>query len=315
MSSLILTADDADFQQYLDEPTDTARIKPATEFLDEVMTAIFDTPAISGAALPWDKAYDKLRFRPGEVTLWVGMNGHGKSMMTSHVMLDFLFQGEKVCIASFEMKPQSTLKRMARQVNGISTPSREQVQAFLSFCQGRLWIYDQLGSVDANNLLAIIRYCKTKLGITQFVVDSLMKCVRGEDDYNGQKMFVDSLCTLARDFGVHIHLIHHSRKLSDEFAPPGKMDSKGSGAITDLVDQVVTVWRNKRKELLFQTASSDYDPTSPDAMLIVDKNRHGEWEGRIGIYFDAPSQSYTEWQNRPKQYDLSDYLPQMGEPV
>jgi twinkle protein len=45
-----------------------------------------------------------------------------------------------------------------------------------------------------------------------------------------------------------VHLVMHSRKKEDEFAPPGKFDAKGTGTITDLADNVMTVWRNKKKE-------------------------------------------------------------------
>jgi hypothetical protein len=39
-----------------------------------------------------------------------------------------------------------------------------------------------------------------------------MKCVAGEDDYNGQKTFVDELTAIARDYGMHIHLVHHIKQ-------------------------------------------------------------------------------------------------------
>ena len=73
------------------------------------------------------------------------------------------------------------------------------------------------------------RYCAKELGIKHVFIDSLMKCVRGEDDFNGQKDFVDELCSLARDNQIHIHLVHHIRKLSSEAETPDKTDVKGSG--------------------------------------------------------------------------------------
>ena len=76
-----------------------------------------------------------------------------------------------------------------------------------------------------------------------------MKCVSGEDDYNAQKNFVDALCSVARDLNIHIHLVHHIRKLSSEAQLPDKTDVKGSGSITDQVDNLLMVWRNKAKEL------------------------------------------------------------------
>ena len=48
---------------------------------------------------------------------------------------------------------------------------------------------------------------------------------------------------------IHRRLVaHHLRKPKDENEVPDKHDNKGSGAITDQVDNVMLVWRNKRKE-------------------------------------------------------------------
>jgi twinkle protein len=145
----------------------------------------------------------------------------------------------------------------------------------------------------------VIRYCADKLKVKHFVVDSLMKCVRGEDDYNGQKDFVDTLTSLARDLNIHIHLVHHVRKGESEDRPPGKMDAKGSGAIADQVDQVITVWRNKKKEREVEQMRraggtiDDVTRAKPDSMLICDKNRHGEWEGSVALWFHPHSLQYT----------------------
>jgi twinkle protein len=154
-----------------------------------------------------------------------------------------------------------------------------------------------------------MRYCSDKLKINHFVIDSLMKCGIAEDDYNRQKAFVDQLCAHAKDTGMHVHLIAHSRKSQDEYAVPGKMDVKGSGAITDQVDNVLTVWRNKRKELeIGKLVAKNQDipddlREQPDAMVICDKQRHGEWEGRIALWFDTKSFQYLDGQRgRPHQF-------------
>lgn len=94
-----------------------------------------------------------------------------------------------------------------------------------------MWLYDQYGSVEPSKLYNVIRYCVEELKISHIIIDSLMKCVRGEDDYNSQKHFVNMLTTLAHDYDIHIHLVHHVRKAASESYIPGKFDSKGSGAI------------------------------------------------------------------------------------
>jgi twinkle protein len=135
-----------------------------------------------------------------------------------------------------------------------------------------------------------------------------MKCVAGEDDYNGQKDFVDQCCVLAMAAGVHVHLVHHIRKPSDETQMFSKFDVKGSGAIVDQVDCAIGVWRNKRKEEKRRQGKLAEDEESlPDAVLIVDKNRHIECEGKFGLYYVPGAQSYTDFRGRPVRYDLGEH--------
>lgn len=307
---MILTPDSVDFARYAQAPHDADKIVAPSVFRDETIAYLYGQGQQSGATLPWQKTHGHLRFRPGEVSLWMGINGHGKSLLTSHVMLDFLHQGQKVCIASFEMKPKATLARMSKQAAGSHLPTERFVDAVINHATGRLWLYDKLGQTDPKHLLAIMRYAVAKLGIQHFVVDSLMKVVRGEDDYNGQKNFVDDICAFAQDANCHVHLIHHSRKLGDESQIPGKMDAKGSGAIVDQVDQSFTVWRNKKKEQMRQQGK-EVDEGMPDAILVCDKNRHGDWEGKVGLFYLPGATSYSESPNRPMHYEYGRYMPQL----
>lgn len=310
-SDIFLSGDDIDFAAFAEEPHDKDKIVGPRQFRDETIAYLMGTESMSGCTLPWAKTHDHIRFRPGEVSLWMGINGHGKSLLTSHVMLDFLHQSQKVCIASFEMKPRATLARMAKQAAGNAQPTARFVDGFISHSTGKLWLYDKQGHTNPEHLLAVMRYATSKLGIQHFVVDSLMKVVKGEDDYNGQKEFVNSICATAQDYNIHVHLIHHSRKLGDEGSIPGKMDAKGSGSIVDQVDQSFTVWRNKKKEQQRQ-AGKEVDESLPDAMLICDKNRHGDWEGRVGLYYVQGATSYTERPGRPMHYNYDRYMAEEG---
>jgi twinkle protein len=146
------------------------------------------------------------------------------------------------------MRPEITLARMARQATGMRIPTSLSLDAFDNWKKNHLYLLDHHGMIYADSMLAVCRYASTELGIQHIVIDSLMKCVKGEDDFNGQKDFVNALCSIAQDTGMHIHLVHHIRKGSDENHLPGKFDLKGSGSITDQVDNVFIVYRNKRKE-------------------------------------------------------------------
>ena len=208
------------------------------------------------------------------------------------VLLGFLGQGMGSCIASLEMAPRITLARMCRQYFRVSRPEPELIREFHDAVGKHLCVYDQSGTVTDKKIFSVIRYAAEELELKHFVLDSLMKCGIAEDDYTGQKMFVDRLCAEAKDTGMHIHLVAHSKKQKDELVPPGKMDVKGAGSMTDQVDNVITWWRNKKKE-----QADCPDQSEPDAMLICDKQRNGEWEGRAAFWFDRVSQNFVENRN------------------
>jgi len=285
--------DSIDFDAYLQGPDESASIRPASDWLEEVVAAFERPKHQSGATLPWLNTHDVVRLRHGELTIWPGMSGHGKSMMIGQVALGVMAQGEKVCIASMEMKPASTMQRLCRQAFGCNAPSRRDIQDLHTWTNNRLWLYDQQGQVSPERILAVGRYCHERLGVSHFIVDNLLSCGIAEDGYDQQKQFVLSLATHAHDTGQSVHLLAHSRKGKDELTPPGKFDVRGSASITDLADNVFSVWRNRGKEMAQEEGRHEKD-RDEDALLIVCKHRHGEWEGRIRLWFDRRSQTYLQ---------------------
>jgi len=291
-----LISDSIDFNAYREEP-EIHKIRSASEFLQDTINAFY---LPSDATLPprplWEKANDKIAFRNGEVSLWAGINGHGKSMMLSQVTLDLMLQNERVLVLSFEMLPVRQMQRMCRQSYADDDPSVQFLKTFHEWTDGRLWLYDHNGAIKWQKVIAVMRYAQEKFGITQFVIDSLMKCVKGEADYDAQKDFVNELCAFAQARRVHVHLVHHIRKGENEDQIPGKFDAKGAGAITDMVDNVFIVWRNKKAERT----------DKPSAMLKCDKQRNGEWEGMLGFWFHMASMQYLEKIDAiPIRYNLS----------
>lgn len=296
----VIQADQIDWSLYEQETETQTLLRPASAWIDDLIASDKAGPDDGGAVLPWSKTHEHFAMRPGELTVWAGINGHGKSLLTGHVVLGLMSQKQRCMIASFEMKPVVTLKRMRRQASCGAYPTEKFSREFGAWTDNRLWLYDQQGTVDVLRVAALLRYCAQTLQIKHAVIDSLMKCVRGEDDYNGQKDMLDLLTSIARDTGMHIHLVHHIRKSDDENRLPGKFDLKGSGAISDQADNVMVVWRNKKKQFDAQ-AGKAVDEDSPDAMVACEKQRNGEWEGRIALWFHEASQQYVGVRKAPPQ--------------
>lgn len=311
---MFLTDDDIDFNSYLAMTEYETKVRDMRLTIDQLIEEEHNPPIDRSTLLPWPSTLDGFAFRPGEVTVWAGSNGGGKSLMTGQAVLGLLKQKQRCCIASFEMKPKMTAKRMIRQFAGkslestnyVKTPKQQKIDAYMrfkDFIGGNLYVYDQQGTVDSQKIEALVWHCATKLDIDHVVIDSLMKCVSGEDDYNAQKNFVDKLCSLARDHDIHIHLVHHIRKLSSEEVRPSKTDLRGSSAITDQVDNVLLVHRNKRKEHAM-AAGRDYDQQEPDCFLMCEKQRNGEGEPWFDLWYHKDSQQFLDRYNgMPMSFD------------
>ena len=289
---LILQEDDIDFDRYMRDTESQHRVKRVSHWDDELIEEFNSAPdADTHPKLPWRRLEHKVSLRPGETSLWFGYSGHGKSLLLGQAMLGVIAQGSSCCIASFEMSPRKTLARICRQVVDAFQPSPPEVRDFTRWAGERMWVYDQTGSVDPQRVYAVIRYAAEVLKVQHFVVDNLTKCVAADDDYAGQKAIVDKLTELARDLRIHIHLVHHARKDRDETKPPRKMDALGASAITNLVDNVFIVWRNKAKY-----EAESIDARLPDAQIICDKQRHGTgWEGSLSLSYHTRSMQYIEF--------------------
>ena len=300
-----LIPDDINWDEYRRETEAKTRVRPASDFLGAMVERIGKKEAKKPAAyLPWTKTHKLIQFRSSEVTLWAGYSGHGKSAVLGQVITSMLIQGWKAAIASLEMRPEVSLDRMVQQFAGLDTDiedvppdlveaTRDVYEQFQALCDAKLWFYDQQGTVDVDRIVSVVRYCLRELGVKHMVVDSLMKCVKHDDDYNGQKLLVDELTALARDYDAHVHLVHHMRKGPSELNEPDKNDVKGAGSIVDQIDNLIIVHRNKQKEIDAERGKLVL-PDTPDTLLLVRKQRNGTgWEGAIKLFYEKLSKQYT----------------------
>lgn len=314
-----------DFDLYLRETDAQTKVKKASSYRQALKDRLRAKQNQRLIYLPWEKTRDNFDFRPGEVTIWAGQNGHGKSLVTGQVALSLMGQGETVVMASFELKPVVNIQRLARMYVGMNPFSPEFQGAagvaaveglYDEFCEwtdGRLWLYDHAGSIEGQKVIGMARYCAKELKVTQIMVDNLAKCVKAEDDYNGQKAFVDEMMVIAQDYGVHVHIVHHLKKPPKEFDRPDKSDVKGSGSIVDQVDNLFLVWRNKAKED-DRKENKGLKTGEPDQILYCRKQRNyegaGEGEPSISLWFNRDAGQFVAephdppmfFQNYPHRY-------------
>ena len=286
---------------------DPDELKQLAEFHEQIMDEFYPkNDAQLGIKLPWEKTHNLVRIRPGEISVWAGINSHGKSVLLSNVMVDCVAQGDRVCIASMEMAPKDTGMKMYQQIGNVSCPAPDYAAKIRDFITDGVWIFNLYGTAKSDRILQVFEYAKNRYGIKHFVVDSLAKCGIREDDYNKQKDFIDKLMEFAGKFNVHVHVVMHMRKQDNEKGMPGKMDLKGTGALSDMIHNLFVVYRNKNKE----SALSGTDPLKikkykdkGDAYLSIEKQRKTGKEPTFALWFHEGScQFLGSATEPPKRY-------------
>ena len=284
-----LIPDSIDLSAYF-EPDESVSIRPASYFTDKTLDILNGSHEAQGLPLPWSKVCDKFTFRPGELTIWTGYKAHGKSMMLSQVLLFAMARNEKVFVLSPEFRPEGILARKIRQAACTARPAEKFARYFLNWAgSDRLWLFDHQGSLNPETVTGVIRYAIEQHGVTHVLVDSLMKCGIGTDDYNRQKKLVDDLQSIAHQSGVHLHLVAHARKGESDDKPARLHDVKGASELCDMAENVLSVWKNKKK-LDAQSRGDSRHDDEPDALLTIDSQRNGDgWTGSIHLWYHAPS--------------------------
>jgi twinkle protein len=262
-----------------------------------------------GYALPWNKIGGRLRFRPGELSLWTGGTGAGKSQVLSHALVAMGEQGARVCIASLEMLPGQLLKRAVKQAGNVDRPTEPYIRDIMGWLDQWLWVFGQVGKAGAGRILEVFEYARCRYGCDVFVIDSLMRLGVGSEDYQGQEAAVFELVSWAVEKAVHVHLVAHARKENRSngaaHAIPDSEDVKGTSEIASNAANILGIWRNRKLEDELKQASEAAAKgdgaaelklrelaDKPPVVLNVAKQRNGDWEGKTGLWFNPSTYQY-----------------------
>jgi twinkle protein len=298
-----------DFAEYLKSTEHTTTIVHSSAFLEHLQESYRPKDRGKRVYMPWEKTKKLFHFRPGEVTIWAGESGQGKSLVMNQVLMSLLSQENKICLASLELTAAETFKRLLRiyshvcfededtshltekQLETLDDAAREMIE-----WTKNMWLFHRLGNVDSALLLGSMKYAVDKFGVQHFIIDNLQKCIPGTDNYNAEKDFVSDLFDMAKETGCHVHLVHHTKKPVKSGEEPDKSSIKGSSAITDIVDNVFIIWRNLSKEAEAQKEAKDQNADKmkmPDTFIKSVKQRHysgsSVGEQTFGLWFDRQS--------------------------
>ena len=261
--------------------------------------------------LPWDLVPGGFRIRPGELTLWTGETGAGKSQALSHAACHWIASGENVFSISAEMTPEQQLRRMIRQATALDDITPHFLDAAIDWLGGKaehigqLLIYDRQGRIETGELFDTMTYARRRYGCGQIIVDSLMRLGIGVEDWEGQADMTLKLAQWCIEEDAHIHLVAHNRK--SEMSGSGRMQGttgvKGAMEIGANASNHIEIVRKKHIEAIRQrldrgemVSDKERETANSYAVLVaLHKHRNGDGEGTIGLEFHQASYQYIDY--------------------
>jgi len=298
---------------------DPAELKNAAEFTDDVIARFHPQDKSQlGFLLPWAGANTAGPCEYGALTVLAGYSGHGKTELVSQIVLDAAKQGVRSCVASLEFKASKWLARQTRQALRDPSPGPLSIRRAMAWMGENIWAIDVYGGMKADRALQVFEYAHKRYGIRLFVLDNLSKLGIPDDDYTEQKRVINLFAEFAVRTGTHFILVHHLRKVEDDFSAGNKLSLKGSSSIGDMADDIWLVLRNRKKEATMKDpkflALSEPDKAevrqSPDTFLRCEKKRNGDEEPAVGLYYCKNSHLWVEVQGDPVPAYVANQPPQ-----
>ena len=235
----------------------------------------------------------------GELTIWTGRSGDGKSTILSQVILEALDFGVSVFVYSGELTAQTFQewinKQAAGEENLESYKNRygdvkyevklEVENKIKNWYKDRLFLYDNTvvdKDIPNSGVLDLCKYTSKRYDCKVYVIDNLMTVgydsSTERDYYLAQAKFVRSLKEFAKTHNVHVHLVIHPKKTEGEL---DKNSVSGRADNTNIADNVIAIEKN--------SGDGDYDAT-----LKLIKNRRTGQMVRLILKFDEKSKRFYQ---------------------
>ena len=240
-------------------------------------------------------------FYHGELNVWTGKRGSGKTTLVNNLLLDAIGQGERVCVYSGELTPdrlrdwhllqaagaenvtEQVFANSGKTYYSVPQPIQRDIDEWWNL---RMFYYDtrRFGVNAEDEILSLMKRAEYRYGCRVFVLDNLMTVQLNENrNFNqAQTRFITRLAEFARQKDAIIHLVAHPRKTGRGEEPEAD-DVAGIADITNLADNVFRVSR-----------LSNNDATGANAKIKILKNRAYGKLGDVLLKFDTRSRRYSD---------------------
>ena len=221
--------------------------------------------------------------RRGELSIYTGPTGIGKTTILSMLSLDFALQDVPTLWGSFEIRNTRLIKKMLCQLAGkdLSKCTRDEFeQVSERFHRLPTYFMNFHGSTSVDQVLDAMDYAVYVHDVQHVIIDNLQFMTSGQgsgyEKFDIQDKAIEKFRAFATNKNVHISIVVHPRKQEDH-ALLGLASVFGTAKATQEADNVVIIQRGK----LYR-------------YLAIKKNRFDGDLGDIPYRFDKDSNRIYE---------------------
>jgi replicative DNA helicase len=229
--------------------------------------------------------------RPGEVTVVTADTGSGKTTFCTQLIVNCAMQGIPVWINSWEMKPETTLRKIASivlrrpmKLQNFTEYDNEQFDEWASSYS--IYVNPNTIGTDINQLAAQLLKAQD-LGVKVVMLDHLDYLVNTKRENLTEAIdeTVKRLHELAFSLNMHFLLICHPRQSMTSNEEIGIHSLKGSSSIKQYADNII---------ILHRCARTDPQADKSKVKVKIVKNRMFGTEGCTYLFYQPFWDGYVE---------------------
>eukprot|EP00095_Tigriopus_kingsejongensis_P009959 maker-scaffold17_size721972-snap-gene-1.22 protein:Tk09959 transcript:maker-scaffold17_size721972-snap-gene-1.22-mRNA-1 annotation:"twinkle mitochondrial" len=225
-------------------------------------------------------------FRRGELSIFSGKTGTGKTTFMSEYSLDLCMQGVNTLWGSFEVKNTRLAKMQLKQFAALNLEEHiDQFDAWADrFQQLSMYYLTFHGAQQVDLVLDAMGHAVYIHDIAHVIIDNLQFMMglsdKGMDRFYTQDVIIQRFRKFATLHNVHVTLVMHPRKESEDALSANSIS--GGAKATQEADNVI---------LLQQESVS---PTVNKKFIQVVKNRFSGDLGTFPLYFDKGTLTFSK---------------------
>ncbi|CAF1030637.1 unnamed protein product [Brachionus calyciflorus] len=238
--------------------------------------------------------------RSGELTIFTGATGSGKTTFLSEYSLDLCIQGVKTLWGSFEIQNHRLAKMMMSQYSGLNLYKNVELFDYISTQYSKLPLKFMSfhGQETLENVLKTMSNAVVLHDIKHIIIDNLQFMIGTQfpntmDKFSQQDMIIGAFRRFATNFNCHVTIVIHPRKEnSDEYLKISSIF--GSAKATQEADNILILQEHKA---LKEKSSTSFK------FVEVCKNRYDGDLGKMIIKFDKDNLCFST--NNKVRHDAS----------